>query len=82
METEVFRIKSVYQLSCNILFTLNISVKSWVNNAPHFLPEPTQDDYVLQPLDARYEKSDLKVFVVVIPKEGWTRPRAPILLLV
>ncbi len=29
-----------------------------------------------------HEKTDLKVFVGVIPKEGWARPRAPILLLV
>ncbi len=26
-----------------------------------------------------YEKTDLKVFVVVIPKEGWARPRAPVM---
>ena len=32
--------------------------------------------------DARHEKTDLKVFVVVIPKEGWARVAAPILLLV
>ena len=42
--------------------------------------------------EARHEKTDLKVFVVVIPKEGWARPlipkegwacvTAPILLLV
>ncbi len=32
--------------------------------------------------DARHEKTDLKVFVVVIPKEGWARMAAPILLLV
>ncbi len=25
-------------------------------------------------LDTRHEKTDLKVFVVVIPKEGWPRP--------
>ncbi len=24
-------------------------------------------------IDARHEKTDLKVFVVVIPKEGWAR---------
>ncbi len=32
----------------------------------------------------RHEKTDLKVFdfVVVIPKEGWARVAAPILLLV
>ncbi len=29
-----------------------------------------------------HEKTDLKVFVVVIPKEGWVRVAAPILLLV
>ncbi len=29
-----------------------------------------------------HEKIDLKVFVVVIPKEGWARVAAPILLLV
>ncbi len=29
-----------------------------------------------------HEKTDLKVFVVVIPKEGWARVAAPILLLV
>ncbi len=33
-------------------------------------------------IDMRHEKTDLKVLVVVIPKEGWARPRAPILLLV
>ncbi len=32
--------------------------------------------------DAHHEKTDLKVFVVVIPKEGWARVAAPILLLV
>ncbi len=32
--------------------------------------------------DARQEKTDLKVFVVVIPKEGWARVAAPTLLLV
>ncbi len=32
--------------------------------------------------DARHEKTDLKVFVVVIPKEGWARVAAPILFLV
>ncbi len=25
------------------------------------------------PIDPRHEKTDLKVFVVVIPKEGWAR---------
>ncbi len=30
--------------------------------------------------DARLEKTDLKVFVVVIPKKGWARMAAPILL--
>ncbi len=29
-----------------------------------------------------HEKTDLKVFVGVIPKEGWARVAAPILLLV
>ncbi len=32
--------------------------------------------------DAHREKIDLKVFVVVIPKEGWARVAAPTLLLV
>ncbi len=32
--------------------------------------------------DARHEKTDLKVFVVVIPKEGWARPHTPTLLLI
>ncbi len=32
--------------------------------------------------DMCHEKTDLKVFVVVIPKEGWAWPRAPIFLLV
>ncbi len=32
--------------------------------------------------EACHEKTDLKVFVVVIPKEGWARVAAPILLLV
>ncbi len=32
--------------------------------------------------DVRHEKTDLKVFVVVIPKEGWARMAASILLLV
>ncbi len=32
--------------------------------------------------DPRHEKTDIKVFVVVIPKEGWARMAAPILLLV
>ncbi len=34
------------------------------------------------PCDACHEKTDLKVFVVVIPKEGWAHMAAPILLLV
>ncbi len=34
------------------------------------------------PYDARHEKTDLKVFVVVIPKEGWAHVAAPILQLV
>ena len=33
-------------------------------------------------LDVHHEKTDLKVFVVVIPKEGWARMAASILLLV
>ncbi len=33
-------------------------------------------------IDARREKTDLKVFVVVIPKEGWVRVAVPILHLV
>ncbi len=32
--------------------------------------------------EVRHEKTDLTVFVVVIPKEGWARMAAPILLLV
>ncbi len=32
--------------------------------------------------DTRHEKTDLKFFVVVIPKEGWAHVAAPILLLV
>ncbi len=32
--------------------------------------------------DPRHEKTDLMVFVVVIPKEGWTYVAVPILLLV
>ena len=33
-------------------------------------------------IDACHEKTDLKAFVVFIPKEGWARMAAPILLLV
>ncbi len=33
-------------------------------------------------IEVRHEKTDLKVFVVVIPKVGWARMAAPILLLV
>ncbi len=29
--------------------------------------------------EVRHEKTDLKVFVVVIPKEGWARVAMPIL---
>ncbi len=32
--------------------------------------------------DTRHEKTDLKVFVIVIPKEGWACVALPILLLV
>ena len=32
--------------------------------------------------DVCHEKTDLKVFVVVIPKEGWARVAVPILLFV
>ena len=31
--------------------------------------------------DAHHRKTDLKVFVVVMPKVGWARVAAPILLL-
>ncbi len=31
-------------------------------------------------IDVHHEKTDLKVFVVVIPKEGWACMAAPILL--
>ena len=31
--------------------------------------------------DMRHEKTEFKVFVVVIPQEGWARVAAPILLL-
>ncbi len=31
--------------------------------------------------DTCHEKTDFKVFVVLMPKEGWVRPRVPILLL-
>ena len=37
---------------------------------------------ILTSNDAHHEKTDLEVFVVVIPKEGWARVAAPILLLV
>ncbi len=40
------------------------------------------DDADLKTLDARHKKTDLKVFVVAIPKEGWAHVAAPILLLV
>ncbi len=30
--------------------------------------------------DARHKKTDLKVFVVVIPKEGWARVAIPLLV--
>ena len=36
-------------------------------------------DLVL-PQDARHEKIDLKVVVIVIPKEGWARVAAPMTL--
>ena len=32
--------------------------------------------------DAHHEKTDLKVFVLAIPKEGWAHVAVPILLLV
>ena len=32
--------------------------------------------------DAPHEKTDLKIFFVVIPKEGWAGMTTPILLLV
>ncbi len=32
--------------------------------------------------DAQHEKTDFKVYVVVVPKEGWAHVAAPILLLV
>ena len=43
---------------------------------------PQHQDYFLSPCDARHEKTDLKVFVIDIPKEGWARMAAPSLLLV
>ncbi len=39
-----------------------------------------QDRAGLKIFDEHHEKTDLKVFVVVIPKEGWARVAAPILL--
>ena len=40
------------------------------------------DTAVTEILDVCHERTDLKVFVVVIPKEGWEHVAAPILLLV
>ena len=34
---------------------------------------------LLNPFDTRHEKTDLKVFVVAIPNEGWACVAAPIL---
>ncbi len=47
-----------------------------VNNE-HLGPEISKNTF-----EVHHEKTDLKVFVVVIPKEGWARVAAPILLLV
>ncbi len=41
-----------------------------------------EHDQNMNSKDGRHEKTALKVFVVAIPKEGWARVAAPILLLV
>ncbi len=52
-----------------------LSKLSIMEAEPHIWPSQPSSD-------ACHEKTDLKVFVVVIPKEGWARVAAPILLLV
>ena len=37
---------------------------------------------IARKFDERHKKTDLKIFVIVIPKGGWARVAAPILLLV
>ena len=49
-------------------------------NPDGFVHEPCNEK-LSQQIDVRHEKTDLKVFVVVIPKVGWARPGTPILLL-
>ena len=52
---------------------------------PLLKPETLQLPYILQCIamyEVRPKKTDLTVFVVVIPKEGWARVAAPLLLLV
>ena len=38
--------------------------------------------FLAMSFDACHEKTDLKVFVLVIPKEGWVHVAVPVLLLV
>ncbi len=81
----------VYRI-CRILVSMTKwsstteTVASDISN--HNKPKTTNEEcgtsilYLAFTNDAHHEKTDLKVFVVVIPKEGWTRMAAPILLLV
>ncbi len=50
----------------------------WWRNISIYLKCPNGE---LLSIDVHHEKTDHRVFVIVIPKEGWTRVAAPILLL-
>ncbi len=60
---------------CNKIFPTN-----WI--LPQYLSDCIHKDLVISPCDAHQEKTDRKVFVVVIPQEGWTHMATPILLLI
>ena len=76
--------KNYTRLPCNILTFLNIS-QMFYSEPPITgvkLDNRMLEYQTLVLCDPCHEKTDLKVFVGVIPQEGWARPRAPILLLV
>ena len=65
----VWEKERVYTLSPLLVLTLYIS-ESKTAYAISFSHSHTI-------IDARHEKTDLKVFVLVIPKEGWARMAPP-----
>ncbi len=61
-------IKHVDVTNCNELVR---DKSTLIQNKPRHPDYPEGVHYSASLNDARHEKTDLKVFVVVIPKEGW-----------